>query len=88
MDSALSRRMDALEARVARLEQHLGVGPLAGASAPAPTLNGEPVTTGAPNEVMQHVMAGNTIQAIKAYREATGCGLAEAKAAVERLRGL
>jgi ribosomal protein L7/L12 len=66
------------------------MGPLAPVPGPdaAPTLNGQPVATGAPPEVMQHVMAGNTLQAIKAYRQATGCGLAEAKAAVERLRGV
>lgn len=30
---------------------------------------------------------GNLIQAIKLYRERTGAGLAEAKAAVERMKG-
>jgi ribosomal protein L7/L12 len=31
--------------------------------------------------------AGNLIHAIKLYRERTGCGLKEAKDAVERIRG-
>lgn len=33
------------------------------------------------------VRRGNLIQAIKLYRERTGVGLAEAKAAVERMKG-
>jgi ribosomal protein L7/L12 len=42
-------------------------------------------------EVMNHLGNGKKIQAIKAYRQATGEGLVEAKEAVERLarqRGL
>jgi ribosomal protein L7/L12 len=36
-------------------------------------------------EIRRHLAAGNKIEAIKHYREATGTGLAEAKDAVERL---
>jgi hypothetical protein len=39
----------------------------------------------APAEVFGLLQSGRKIEAIKAYREATGAGLAEAKAAVERL---
>lgn len=45
-----------------------------------------PAPTGAPPGVMEAIQAGNIIEAIKAYREATGLGLAEAKDAVEKLR--
>lgn len=38
-------------------------------------------------EVGRLAAAGNLIHAIKLYRERTGCGLAEAKDAVERIRG-
>ena len=38
-------------------------------------------------EVRRLAAAGNLIHAIKLYRERTGCGLAEAKDAVERIRG-
>lgn len=37
------------------------------------------------NEIRQQLASGNKIAAIKRYREATGVGLAEAKAAVESL---
>jgi ribosomal protein L7/L12 len=36
-------------------------------------------------EIRRHLAAGNKIEAIKHYREATGVGLAEAKGAVERI---
>ncbi|MEV6925277.1 ribosomal protein L7/L12 [Dactylosporangium sp. NPDC051485] len=45
----------------------------------------------APPGVLEELVAGRKLQAIKAYREATGVGLKEAKDAVEaiaRLRGL
>jgi ribosomal protein L7/L12 len=45
-----------------------------------------PADTGTPPGVMAALQSGNVIEAIKAYREATGVGLAEAKDAVERLR--
>ena len=45
-----------------------------------------PAPSGAPPGVMEAIQAGNLIEAIKHYREATGLGLAEAKDAVEKLR--
>jgi ribosomal protein L7/L12 len=44
------------------------------------------VGAGLPAVVRELASAGKTIQAIQLYREVTGAGLAEAKAAVERLR--
>ncbi|HVF43893.1 MAG TPA: hypothetical protein VM936_12810 [Pyrinomonadaceae bacterium] len=38
-------------------------------------------------EVRRLVAAGSLINAIKLYRDRTGCGLKEAKDAVERIRG-
>ena len=38
-------------------------------------------------EVRRLVAAGSLINAIRLYRERTGCGLKEAKDAVERIRG-
>lgn len=43
------------------------------------------VDAGVPPEVVALMQAGQKIQAIKAYRAATGAGLAEAKEAVERI---
>lgn len=40
------------------------------------------------NEIRQLLASGNKIAAIKRYREATGAGLAEAKAAVESLEAV
>ncbi|WP_189042744.1 hypothetical protein [Micromonospora sonchi] len=60
-------RLAALERRLALVMQHLGV--------PDP----DPL----PVEVQEHLARGDKIQAIAAYRKATGVGLAEAKEAVE-----
>lgn len=38
-------------------------------------------------EVLDHVRRGETVKAVKAYRERTGAGLVEAKRAVDRLAG-
>ena len=43
-------------------------------------------TTGIPPGVIELVRAGKTIAAIQEYRNATGAGLAEAKAAVDAIR--
>jgi hypothetical protein len=41
---------------------------------------------GLPPGVIELVRAGKTIAAIKEYRDATGAGLAEAKAAIDSIR--
>ena len=64
-------------------------------SAPSPLASAPPplnVAANAPaaafeEEVRRLAAAGNLINAIKLYREHTGCSLAEAKDAVERIRG-
>jgi ribosomal protein L7/L12 len=66
--------------RLRRLEEQVA---LLSARAGVPWDDG---TSGAPPQVVALLREGKTIQAIKAYRDATGVGLAEAKEAVERLR--
>lgn len=59
------------------------------ASAPgAPALPPRPEvgSAGVPQEVIAFVEAGQEIKAIHAYRKATGAGLKEAKAEIDRLR--
>ena len=58
------------------LYRQLGIGQL--------DANGIP-SDGAYPEVVEAIRGGNTIQAIKHYRERTGVGLKEAKDAVEAL---
>lgn len=67
----LERRLGMIERKLDAALAHLGV-PLA-----------EPGF----DDVESHLRAGRKIQAIKAYRERTGAGLAEAKDAVERITG-
>ena len=68
--SEVSRRIDRLEDKVDLLLKQAGL-----EEPPMPRQD----------EVVALVRAGKKIEAIKVYREATGVGLAEAKAAVERL---
>ncbi|MEV4508618.1 ribosomal protein L7/L12 [Dactylosporangium sp. NPDC049525] len=71
-----SRRLAEIERKLDLVIDHLGIV--------------EP-ETGAPAAVMQELLAGRKLQAIKVYRAATGAGLREAKDAVEamqRQRGL
>lgn len=66
-----------LEARLDRLEQKLDA---------ALTQLGVAIESAKPpSEVLGLLQAGRKIEAIKAYRNATGAGLAEAKAFVEQL---
>jgi large subunit ribosomal protein L7/L12 len=74
MDDEL-RRLRTLENQVAYLFRHLGLDP----ADAVPTASGELAP-----EVVALINSGNKIQAIKAHRERTGLGLAEAKDAVER----
>ncbi len=55
--------------------------------ASAPSRPGAPPDAAFEAEVRRLVAAGNIINAIKLYRERTGCGLKEAKDAVERICG-
>ncbi len=80
-----TQRLDALEARVQQLEATVALlTQRAGSPAPAPT-----TVAGLSTDVLARVQQlkrdGKPVQAIKVYREATGVGLKEAKAAVEAL---
>jgi ribosomal protein L7/L12 len=71
-----ARRLAVVERKLDLIMAHLGV------HEPEPDV---------PGPVLQELLAGRKIQAIKEYREATGAGLREAKDAVEliaRQRGL
>lgn len=96
-DLELSRRFAAIEEQLVRISQHLGVPCPAfpstafmqanqppGAPFAAPT-GGPPAMPAYQVEVMALLRAGNKLQAIKVFREATGAGLREAMDAVERL---
>lgn len=68
-------RLAAIERKLQLVMDHLGI------AEPQPAMP----------DVVSHLDTGNKIQAIKAYRDATGAGLKEAKDAVEemaRQRGL
>lgn len=72
----VNERLRRLEEHAERVGQQLGVpfgDPAASASA------------GIPEDVVALARGGNTIEAIKRYRELTGAGLREAKDAVDRL---
>ena len=71
-----AQRLAAVERKLDLIMTHLGI------REPEPDI---------PGAVLQELLAGRKIQAIKEYREATGAGLKEAKDAVEllaRQRGL
>jgi ribosomal protein L7/L12 len=81
-------RFEALERRVAELEQLLGARPVGGfppGQAAWPAMVPPGAFGGRMDEVRSLLREGKKIAAIKAYREATGVGLAEAKNAVEAL---
>ena len=66
--------------RIRRLEQQVA---LLSSQAGLPWDDG---TAGMPPQVIALAREGKTIEAIQAYREATGVGLREAKQAVDQLR--
>lgn len=96
-DAELSQRFAAIEAQLVLISQHLGVSCPAFASTafrpPAafgghgspPPPGANPMMPAYQLEVIALLRAGEKIKAIKAFREATGCSLIEAKEAVERL---
>ncbi len=80
-----TQRLDALEARVQQLEAMVALMTQEqGSPAPAGTTN-----AGLSTDVLARVQRlkrdGKVIHAVKAYREATGVGLKEAKNAVDAL---
>jgi Ribosomal protein L7/L12 C-terminal domain len=74
--SFMSARTPSLDRRLARIERQLGlIMKRLEIDEPTPDLPG----------VVAELEQGNKIKAIKTYREQTGAGLAEAKAAVETI---
>ena len=66
----LTARVELLEQRMAQAFAQLGVAPVQAGTSVSP-------------DVRTLALSGDKIQAIKLYREQTGVGLAEAKAAVD-----
>ncbi|HEY4332573.1 MAG TPA: hypothetical protein VGM78_08390 [Ilumatobacteraceae bacterium] len=88
MDADVSQRLQAIEARLAAIEQFIGLNhaPVGG------PMGGTPMPDGSiappPDLATQQAMAsGNMIGAIKAYREQTGASLVQAKMAIEIMMG-
>jgi ribosomal protein L7/L12 len=67
----IERRLGLMERKIDAMLEHLGI----------------PFTEPGFEEVDTYLRAGKKLQAIKAYRDRTGAGLAEAKEAVERMGG-
>ena len=81
----LSARLSALDERVARLEGRREPGPYR--TAPALPVVQVPIGSEGDDPVIAAALEeGNLIGAIKRYRELTGAGLADSKAAVEAIR--
>jgi len=97
-DFTLLRRIEALEAQVLLLSQHLGVAcppfastgfatppnPLA-ASTAAPVGGPPPHLSPQQQAIVDLARSGNKLEAIKQYRALTGADLAEAKRFIESL---
>ncbi|MEU6831299.1 50S ribosomal protein L7/L12 [Nocardia beijingensis] len=78
----LEREVDALHAKLDLIMRHLGIEAPASAAPPRavpPVPHGDGMA-----EIDALLAQGKKIHAIKRYRELTGCGLKEAKDAVER----
>lgn len=76
----LDRRLSAVNARLAAIEAHLVVLSRAVGVPYTP-----PATDVIPPEVVALAQAGKKLDAIKAYRAATGAGMDEAQRAVDQL---
>lgn len=69
--AAINARLQAIEERLAVVSRELGLPPFAGPS------------VGVPQEVLALAQEGNTLEALKLYRQMTGASMEEARAAVE-----
>ena len=76
----LDRRLAAVTGRLAAIEAHLAVVSQALGIPYAPPQSG-----GVPAEVVALVRAGRRLDAIKAYRAATGAGMDEASRAIDQI---
>jgi len=77
----LRARVAELEDKLEKVYHHLGL--TYNANAPAPTELGQAEDP----RLIAAIRQGNMIEAIKVYREIYNVGLAEAKAAIEQMRG-
>lgn len=75
MDLETAQRIERLEYQIAVLYRHLGLDPQGGIE-PQDAVPGDPRL---PREFHAMVEQRKLIQAIKIYREVTGCGLKDAK---------
>lgn len=80
-DATIAHRFRLLEARVAQLEQMVGLPPTAVGEAP------DPAPVALPPEVMDLVRRGKTMDAVAALRRSAGLSLTEAKALVDQATG-
>lgn len=93
MEPVEAQRLDELERKVSHLYEHLGIDEPGATPAPKPPEPQSAQSAAAPpvpdgtihidGRVLDAIQDGNIIEAIKLQRQATGQGLAEAKAAVE-----
>ncbi len=85
----IKQRLALIETRLQQLFEHLDVKPRAGEGGWWEGIgeDSKPVDPNSDPEIQDLLLKGNEIQAIKRYRELTGLGLAEAKAAIERAKG-
>jgi large subunit ribosomal protein L7/L12 len=88
----IRQRLALLETRLEQVFEHLDIAPRAAASGGggwwgAGEESEEQIDPTAEAEIQDLVAKGNDVVAIKRYRELTGLGLKEAKAAIDRLRG-
>ena len=80
------RRIAALERKVSELYERLGQAePLGGGGFPVASDEAASVTAAEDPRLTELIMSGNTIEAVKLYRELTGAGLAESKDAVDEI---
>ena len=80
MSDDLLARIQALEAKVTQLYS------LTGHAEPGAPAAGSSAKSSFPPEVVELALAGKKIEAIKALRDATGLGLADAKTVVDQIR--
>jgi large subunit ribosomal protein L7/L12 len=88
----IKQRLALLETRLEQVFEHLDIAPRAAASGGGGWRGAGEESEGQVDpaveaEIQDLVAKGNDVVAIKRYRELTGLGLKEAKAAIDRLRG-
>ena len=72
----LEQRLALIETRLEQLFEHLNLAPRAPAESGELDPNEDP-------EIQDLLAKGNTVQAVKRYRELTGVGIAEAQRAID-----